>query len=77
MVPHPDKSSVGLEYFCHANDGLWTSSDAELIALAAEELNLLGLASKSSVVDGIVIRQQKAYPVYDVGYGKAVSLIKG
>jgi protoporphyrinogen oxidase len=76
MVPHPEKSSVGLEYFCQAKDGLWTTSDADLIALAAGELDFLGLASKSTVIDGVVIRQQKAYPVYDAGYGKAVSVIK-
>jgi len=26
--------------------------------------------------NGVVIRQQKAYPVYDVGYCKAVSAVK-
>jgi protoporphyrinogen oxidase len=76
MVPDPDRSSVGLEYFCRAGDGLWASSDANLIALATEELDLLGLASKSNVVDGAVIRQEKAYPVYDVGYCEAVGVIK-
>ena len=76
MVPDPGRSSVGLEYFCHARDNLWTSADADLIALATDELNLLGLASKMSVVDGIVIRQEKAYPVYDIGYGKVVGVIK-
>ena len=76
MVPDPARSSIGLEYFCHVGDGLWTSSDADLIAQATEELALLGLASKSSVVDGTVIRQKKAYPVYDVGYSKAVDVIK-
>jgi len=76
MVPEPGKSSIGLEYFCHVGDGLWTTSDADLIALAAEELELLGLASKASVVDGVVMRQEKAYPVYDVGYSEAVGTIK-
>jgi len=76
MVPDPATSSIGLEYFCHAQDGLWASSDADLITLAAEELNVLGLAVKSNVIDGIVIRQEKAYPVYDLGYSKAVSVIK-
>jgi protoporphyrinogen oxidase len=77
LVPHPGESSVGLEYFCHMKDGLWRKSDADLIALAADELDLLGLVSKSTVIDGVVIRQQKAYPVYDDGYSKAVGVIKG
>jgi protoporphyrinogen oxidase len=76
MVPDPGKSSVGLEYFCHLGDGLWTSSDEKLISLAAVELELLGLASQSSVIDGVVIRQEKAYPVYDVGYSESVGIIK-
>ena len=76
LVPDPGKSSIGLEYFCHAGDGLWSSSDADLLALAAKELALLDLASASSVVGGVVIRQEKAYPVYDVGYGEAVGTIR-
>ena len=33
LVPDPTKSSLGLEYFCFEGDGLWTMSDADLIAL--------------------------------------------
>jgi protoporphyrinogen oxidase len=49
-------------------DGLWTSSDADLVALATRELAQLGLAGDASVVDGTVVRMRKAYPVYDAHY---------
>ncbi len=76
MVPDPDKASIGMEYFCHEGDGLWTSSDADLIAQASRELEYLGLAKVSNVVDGAVIRQPKAYPVYDGEYRDALDTVR-
>ena len=76
MVPDPDKACYGLEYFCFENDGLWTSSDAELIELAKRELMQIGLARDGDVVDGCVVRQKKAYPVYDDDYSKHVATIR-
>jgi protoporphyrinogen oxidase len=77
MVPDPRYASVGLEYFCHAGDGLWSLSNDQLIDLAATELDQLGLAPKASVMDGTVIRQPKAYPVYDENYRRALKVIQG
>ena len=37
MVP-AGMSCLGLEYFCFEGDGLWTSADADLIALAEERM---------------------------------------
>jgi protoporphyrinogen oxidase len=76
MVPEADKASIGMEYFCHEGDGLWTRPDADLIAQAARELEYLGLAKVSNVVDGTVIRQPKAYPVYDGEYREALETVK-
>jgi protoporphyrinogen oxidase len=75
MVPNDTQASIGMEYFCQEGDGLWTSADAELRALAAAELVQLGLAEAGDVVDGTVIRQPKAYPVYDSAYRAAVDTI--
>jgi protoporphyrinogen oxidase len=36
--------------------------------LAGRELVSLGLAEQAEVEDGVVFRQPKAYPVYDLGY---------
>jgi protoporphyrinogen oxidase len=68
MVPDPTKSSLGLEYFCTEGDTLWTTSDAQLLDLAARELETIGLATPADIEDGCVFRVPKAYPVYDASY---------
>jgi protoporphyrinogen oxidase len=76
MVPVPGLNCYGLEYFCFEGDGLWNSSDAELIRLAGTELVELGLAAAADIVDGTVVRQPKAYPVYDDTYQERVATIR-
>ena len=67
--PRPDKSSLGLEYFCFEGDGLWTMSDADLIALGTREMRRHAASSPAAeVIDGCVVRMPKAYPVYDDVY---------
>src|SRR3546814_10867249 len=68
MVPDPELACVGLEYFCFEGDGLWASSDERLVALATKEMEILGLCDPEDVVGGAVVRQEKAYPVYDDDY---------
>ena len=48
LVPDGKLACLGLEYFCFEGDGLWTSSDAELIALAKQELAVIGLVHRSA-----------------------------
>ncbi|MCS6890166.1 MAG: NAD(P)/FAD-dependent oxidoreductase [Rhodovarius sp.] len=76
MVPDPALTCYGLEYFCFEGDGLWTAADADLLRLAAEELVRLGLAAADDILDGTVIRQPKAYPVYDADYQRHVETIR-
>ena len=76
MVPDPDKACYGLEYFCFEHDGLWDSNDQDLIELAKAELMQIGLAREGDVVDGCVVRQKKAYPVYDDDYARHVATIR-
>jgi protoporphyrinogen oxidase len=76
MVPDQSKTCLGLEYFCFEGDGLWTSDDATLVELAAKELAQLGISSPDQVFDGVVVRQQKAYPVYDDAYQSHVDVIR-
>lgn len=72
MVPDPALACVGLEYFCFEGDGLWSAPDADLIALATREMVQLGLCQADDVVGGAVVRQEKAYPVYDDDYAANV-----
>ena len=76
MVPDPDKTCLGLEYFCFEGDGLWTMSDSDLIELGRKELGVLGLANPADVEDGSVVRMPKAYPVYDGTYAEALRVVR-
>ena len=76
MVPDPDLACVGLEYFCFEGDGLWSASDDELVALATKEMAQLGLCEAEQVVGGTVVRQEKAYPVYDEDYAANVEVLR-
>src|ERR1051326_4910491 len=75
MVPG-GMTCLGLEYFCFEGDGLWTAPDAELIALAKREIAKIGLVAEADVIDGCVVRQAKAYPVYDEEYRDHVATIR-
>ncbi len=76
MVPDPAIACVGLEYFCFEGDGLWASSDDELVALATAEMAALGLCDPTQVEGGVVVRQEKAYPVYDEDYAQNVDMLR-
>jgi len=76
MVPDPAIACVGLEYFCFEGDGLWASSDEDLVALATREMAILGLLQPEQVVGGTVVRQEKAYPVYDDDYRENVEAMR-
>ena len=76
MVPDQSKTCLGLEYFCFEGDGLWTSDDATLVKLATKELEQLGVCTPQQVFDGVVIRQPKAYPVYDDAYQEHVDVVR-
>jgi protoporphyrinogen oxidase len=76
MVPDPNYCCYGLEYFCFEGDGLWSARDEDLIALAKKELTQVQLASAEDVIDGCVIRQPKAYPVYDHVHQHHVKIVR-
>ena len=67
---------LGLEYFCFEGDELWDAPDAALIALAKTEIAHIGLVDAGNIVDACVVRQSKAYPVYDDEYRENVAMIR-
>ena len=75
MVPD-NMSCLGLEYFCFEGDDLWNAADSDLIALAKKEVAQIGLIAPADVVDACVVRQAKAYPVYDEDYRDNVAAIR-
>jgi protoporphyrinogen oxidase len=76
MVPDKATACYGMEYFCREHDELWQRADGDLVSLAVKELAQLGLASPEDVVEGVVVRQPKAYPVYDGEYQARVSAVR-
>ncbi|MEI6640721.1 MAG: NAD(P)/FAD-dependent oxidoreductase [Novosphingobium sp.] len=76
MVPDESVACVGLEYFCFEGDDLWASSDEDLIKLATKEMDILGLVDPAKVIGGAVVRQEKAYPVYDDEYAANVAAMR-
>lgn len=70
LVRDPDTVWLGLEYFCNESDDLWTMDDAALQQLGIEEMARLGFIDPAAVLDGVVIRQPKAYPAYFGAYDR-------
>ena len=76
MVDGSGRRCYGMEYFCFEGDDLWNLANEDLINLATKEVVALGLAETSDVVDGCVVRQAKAYPVYDENYKARIKTIR-
>lgn len=76
MVPDPTMCCYGMEYFCFEGDGVWSSRDEDLIQKAIKEIVHIGLAKAEDILDGCVVRQPKAYPVYDEDYKTHVNTIQ-
>lgn len=70
LVRDPDTVWMGLEYFANEGDDLWRRSDADMTALAVEELSRLGFIRPEDVLDQVVIRMPKAYPAYFGSYDR-------
>lgn len=77
MVPDQSKTCLGMEYFCSAGDTLWQMSNQDLIQLASQEVVRLNLGvNPEDIEDGCVIRQHKAYPVYDGEYRQHLRVLQ-
>jgi protoporphyrinogen oxidase len=75
LVADPSKTALGMEFFCWQNDEFWKMKDEDLIKLAANELEIIGLGKSSEVVDGMVIRAADAYPIYMLGYEENLEIV--
>lgn len=77
MVPDSSKTCLGMEYFCSEGDSLWELSESNLIQLASQEIVKLDLGvEEGEIEDGCVIRQPKAYPVYDGEYRQHLKILQ-
>jgi protoporphyrinogen oxidase len=71
MAP-PGKSLLVMEFFSFRGDAVWNMQDDKLADLTAENLVGLGFISRREVLDSVVVRVPKAYPLFEVGYRKHV-----
>jgi len=62
------KTHLVVEYFCFQGDAIWNASDAALVDLTVQHLEKLDFTSRDEVLDSCVIREQKAYPLFAVGF---------
>ncbi len=76
MVTDTALTCYGMEYFCFDGDALWQSSEETLIALAKKEIVSIGLVPEQDILRGCVVRQPKAYPIYDHEYRVHIDVIR-
>ncbi len=68
MVKDKNNFWLGLEYFCNEGDEMWTMPDDKMLGMASSELEKIGIADKTCLLDGVVLREAKTYPAYFGSY---------
>ena len=76
MLATKDTTCISVEYFVFAHEDLWSLPDTDLVRLATEELNTVGLVRPHEILDGFVVREKDSYPVYYVGHRPLFEKIK-
>jgi len=76
MAPADDLSPVAVEYFAFPGDEIWRKSDAELLALATEELARSGLAKREVLRPVAVVRSPSAYPLLSLAHGRPLAVLR-
>lgn len=67
MAP-PGKTLLVVEYFCFRGDNTWNENDQALVRSTIRHLVDLDLIATEQVIDSLVLRIPKAYPLFEVGY---------
>ncbi len=76
MCSQSGLSPLTVEYFCFPGDSVWDAPDEALIELAKRELAQIGVVRQDQVLDGFVVRSDKAYPVIEIGYERHIATIR-
>jgi protoporphyrinogen oxidase len=77
MSSRPGISPLTVEYFCFPRDQIWQRPDDALIEGAKRELAHMKILEPDQVLNGFVVRSDKAYPVIEIGYERHIATIKG
>ena len=70
MMAPAGKSLVVMEFFSFKGDSVWNETDERLKDITVENLEKLGFIKKDEVLDAVVVRVPKAYPLFEVGYNE-------
>lgn len=76
MVPHPDLNCLAVEYVCEDGDGIWSRTDAELMALARADMVRMGLLAPRDVIDAFVVREPRACPLLDEDAAHHMAMVR-
>ncbi len=75
LLPNTEKTPLCCEYWCNFEDDLWHCPEDELRIKAEQELRKIGLLQQEQVIDGLVIRLPRTYPIYAGNYKTALAEI--
>lgn len=70
LVP-PDRTVLGLDIACNADDAVYSAPDSDLAALVIPGLKRVGLVKPRQVLEVFSRRFRQAYPVYSTDYQPA------
>ena len=73
-MQHTRPSVLNISY--SKEDELWDADDRSLVELATRECVTLGFIDGGDVLDGVVIRMPKAYPVYNHAFKEKLGVIR-
>ncbi len=76
MVPDLDHTSLGLEYFCFSSDPIWKKNGQAIIKKATEDIINLKMVRETELLEALILKVPKAYPIYEPGYKENVKIIK-
>ncbi|MDA8422898.1 MAG: FAD-dependent oxidoreductase, partial [Nitrospiraceae bacterium] len=76
MAPE-GKTLLVTEFFSFEGDEIWNRSDDGLVSIAINSLVRLGYIRPAEVIESVVTRVPKAYPLFEVGYQKHLDVVYG
>ena len=70
MAARPGLNPLTVEYFCFRDDNLWHAPEHALVERAKCELAHMKILQPDQVISSFVVRNDKAYPVIEIGVTK-------
>jgi protoporphyrinogen oxidase/putative flippase GtrA len=76
MLPNRNQTPLCCEYWCNFDDQLWQASEANLQALAEQDLRTINLIQNQRILSGLVVRLPRTYPIYAGDYKQALTTLQ-